>query len=142
MGYSLIIGEKKIETEDGFTRVWAEDARHDSAPAFGDPTDYTNERWPSYSTWNDFCRNTGLYDLFYTHEKALIYEHPGWQPLTLHHQAVINAAYKKYKRDHPTAQTHMMPYNTTNGYLCRLEWLKYWVDWALENCKNPVFCNS
>ncbi len=29
-----------------------------------------------------------------------------------------------------------------NDYATRLEWLKYWVDWSLENCDKPVFCNT
>ena len=29
-----------------------------------------------------------------------------------------------------------------NNHAVRLEWLKYWVDWALENCECPVFYNS
>lgn len=29
-----------------------------------------------------------------------------------------------------------------DGNLCRAEWLLYWLKWAVENCKNPVFVNS
>lgn len=26
--------------------------------------------------------------------------------------------------------------------LCRGEWLAYWLRWAVDNCKQPVFVNS
>lgn len=141
MGYDFIIGEKTIDDEDEeVTMVWAEEVEHENAPAFGEPTDYSNERWPSYTVWHYFCKDTGLYELFYERKDKLIPEHPGYQSLTPFHQQKINTAYKVFKANHPEAELDIEK-DEASGWLCRLEWLKYWVDWALENCENPVFCN-
>src|SRR3972149_4695192 len=34
------------------TRNSAEGSHHDNAPSFGDPTDRSNGRWPSYTAWH------------------------------------------------------------------------------------------
>jgi len=53
MGYTLRIGELGDDGE-------VETVRHDDAPAFDEPTDYTNDRWPSYTAWWGFVRACGL----------------------------------------------------------------------------------
>lgn len=116
MGYTLKIGQR--------TEGWAQDARDDNAPAFDEPTDYTNERWPSYTAWAEFCDESGLKSLFYG-EGGLLASHPGIVPLTDEHKKAIDAV------------------GSLSGHnQVRLEWLQYWVTWALENCSDPVFCNS
>ena len=115
MGYTLTIGENingDIET-----------VRHVDAPAFGEPTDYTNARWPSYTAWWGFVRATGLDACF----KRLLTPHPGIQPLTKEH---LNA-FKKVN----AAVLDQWDCN-------RLTWLIYWIEWALANCKNPAISNS
>lgn len=57
MGYNLTIGEAVLSWDEDYVCVDAQDVTLPNAPAFGDPTDHTNSRWPSYSVWADFCRN-------------------------------------------------------------------------------------
>ena len=157
MGYTLKIGELEVnyDKEEEYISLEAKSEKHDNAPAFGEPTDYTNSRWPSYSSWSDFCKFAGLYDLFFNKETGLIREHPGCVVLTERHKEEIDKAYNEFKKKYPNAVAAYSPiidyskgvysdeeWPEENGLLCRLEWLKYWVDWALVNCERPVFYNS
>jgi len=76
MGYDLTIGEAEFKVDkvgDDFVdniqeeciRVTVAEIKHDNAPAFGEPTDYTNVRWPSYSSWAIFCEFAELEHVFY-----------------------------------------------------------------------------
>ena len=138
MGYSLIIGELEVDyinsEDDPYISLSAKGEKHDDAPAFGEPTDHTNQRWPSYRAWNDFAKEVGLTDLFYGHNRddILLQTHPGCVPLTESHRREINAAMSKADLD----DKDMFWYNA------RLQWLHYWVNWALDNCEKPVFANS
>lgn len=117
MGYTLRIGELG---DDG----GVETVRHDDAPAFDEPTDYTNARWPSYTAWWGFVRECGLDALF---KNELLAEHPGVCSLRAAHlktfESVDRWRLDRYDRN-------------------RLTWLIYWTRWALDNCKRPVFYNS
>lgn len=124
MGYTLMIGELiKNEENEGF-QFDVENVEHLNAPAEGSPTDYTNSRWPSYSGWSDFVNETGLSVL----NADLIKGHPGYTILKPAHKEIIDRKFKQIKKLEPHNQA-------------RLSWLKYWVDWALENCKQPAFLN-
>lgn len=165
MGYTLRIGELEIDfnTDKDCPRIYcsAKGVAHDCAPAYGEPTDKENQRWPSYSSWSEFCRFVGLYDLFYgknidretTRDDALLYEHPGCIPLTEKHRLEVNSAYEAFKAKYPSAtptygepQDDMLSYDeenpVENGQMCRLVWLHYWINWALDNCEQPVFQNT
>lgn len=158
MGYTLTIGELETTiTDDGLEScVWnqAKNVHLDNAPAFGEPTDYTSSRWPSYTAWANFARFVDLYDFFYDKSTGLIRQHPGCVPLKKEHKEIIDEAYKKFYEKYPNAKAGFSPkekedmffedkdWPEENAYAVRLEWLKFWVDWALENCKNPVFENS
>lgn len=158
MGYTLKIGElsSHIEDSDGEKYLFfdVEPIIDYKAPAFGEPTDYTNERWPSYSSWNDAMRFVGLHELMYG-EEGILREHPGCFSLTVDHKREIDRAYKSFYEKYPDCKAGYSPkidfkslvfddpeWPKENSYATRLEWLKYWVDWALDNCKQPVFCNS
>lgn len=104
--------------------------RHKDAPADGVPTAYTNVRWPGYSGWEDFVDAVGLRELFYEEDEGLMCEHPGTRPLLLAHLTAVEKAY----------ETHAA--STTQNNIARLEWLKYWMAWAITNCEKPVFYNS
>lgn len=129
MGFTFKIGELTRHEYDGKPYYDAADVTLDNAPADGSPTDYTNARWPSYTGWTDFTRATGLFLLFGDKVGELIPEHPGYAILTKRHQVIINSAYN-------TRST------LAKEHIGRLEWLKFWVDWALANCKQPAFVNS
>lgn len=149
MGYKLTIGELKTSiNEDGlYSSIYnyAEDMKLDNAPAFNEPTDYTNSRLPSYTSWSNFCEFTELYDLFYNSHYGILRDHSGCVPLTKEHKKIIDKAYENfYKKCIPgfskdDCDTNWPP---EREHAARLEWLKFWVDWALENCKQPVFYNS
>lgn len=157
MGYNLYIGEAVLnyDNDSDYPSVYIDVKleQHDNAPAFGEPSDYTNSRYPSYTVWSDFCKFVGLYDLFYDEDYGLCRPHPGETPLTTKHKEAIDKAYSDFKNKYPNSvatygEKQENWYDSDennpeeNGYLCRLEWLKYWIDWALENCEKPIFKNS
>lgn len=146
MGYSFTIGEAVIDMspDDGLEsscRVDARSEHHNTAPAFGEPTDYTNERWPSYTAWFDFCEATGLMDVFY-YDRNIRGGHPGAFPVTKEMQVMVDTAMIRVKKLHPNAKATYDNDDPIEGNLCRLTWLKYWVDWSLENCERPVVANT
>lgn len=148
MGYSLKIGELKVETEIDicgldsgvYTYLTVENESHPNAPAFGEPTDNTNERWPSYSSWSNFCETAGLTDLFYPDGRNIRGGHPGAFPIEDEFMTQLYQRYMDFKEKYPDAETNFE--TEENGALCRLEWLMYWCNWAHKNCKQPVFTNS
>lgn len=121
MGYEIIIGER-IKHSKSVERVWLIEA-----PADGVPTDNTNQRWPSYAGWHEFTEQTGLLDMFFDKKVGIMRSHPGIFKITKDHQAQVNQAIENYGSDHQ---------------LARLKWLKFWIDWAIENCENPSIQNS
>lgn len=147
MGYTLTIGNAQVFYDNNpdwpYRKIEAKGEKLDNAPAFGEPTDYTNSRWPSYTAWHNFCEFTGLEKLFYDEEYGLISTHPGSVPLTSTHKEAVDMAYLKFKKDYPNAVAEFKENNPVkNAFLCRLEWLKFWVDWSLANCEKPIFYNS
>lgn len=171
MGYTLRIGELAFEydndEDEPRIRLSAKPEKHDAAPAFGEPTDHENQRWPSYSTWSDFAKDAGLYAMFfgyqdegrrdYVRDDALIANHPGCVPLTERHRRDVNDALARWKERYPDAVptygkpapegTHPLMWEDPdnpieNARMTRLVWLHYWVNWALDNCERPVFENT
>lgn len=157
MGYTITIGEREksnIEDEEatGWPEFEAKSEEHPKAPAFGEPTDHSNSRWPSYTAWANAMRFVGLYDLFFNKNNGLMKNHPGCVPITAEHKAIIDKAYEAFYKKYPKCKAGFSPNSTDfqddphwpeeNSYAVRLEWLKYWVDWSLKNCKNPVIFNS
>ena len=153
MGYLLTIGELDIEysQEEEFCNIVARGFKNSDAPAFGEPTDFTSSCWPSYTVWLDFCKFVGLTELFFNKDDGILAHHPGCVPLTQRHKRAIDSAYLNFKRKYPNAKAGYSPkrgvyddpnWPEENNWFCRLEWLKYWVDWALANCKRPVFQNT
>lgn len=157
MGYNLKIGEALYKVnEDGEDRVYVDEIDLPYAPAFGEPTDFTNARWPSYSSWFNAMDNLDMVDLMFNERNGgnsvgicpLIQEHPGYTYITQDH---LNYAKRKlciYKMNHPDhiaefpAEEIINPNPIYDGNLCRAEWLIFWLDWAIKNCKNPVFVNT
>lgn len=137
MSYNLRIGNAKIsyDSEENECRIVAEEYRHDNAPHDGSPTDFTNERWPSYVGWSDFCNSVGLRDLFFNEDNGLIINHPGVSSLNNLHKKEIDKAYINFKKKNLKNKKSEANYN-------RLKWLKYWVDWCLKNCDKPILENS
>jgi len=121
MSYTIRIGNRRKY------RRFVDDVFLQEAPADGVPTDNTNERWPSYTGWYEFAEETGLLDMFFDKKVGIMRSRPGIFKITKDHQAQVNQAIENYG----------------SGYqLARLKWLKFWVDWATENCENPSIQNS
>lgn len=157
MGYNITIGELEIskEPDDGLDcpclYFHAKGTRRDDAPAFGEPTDYTNQRWPGYDSWSDVLSHADMYDLFFE-DGRLIGGHPGVRLVTPELVTVVGVRKADFERRYPHVvatygdpPSHMEedPSNPPeNETYCRVVWLDYWLRWALENCETPVIANT
>jgi hypothetical protein len=92
----------------------------------------------------------------------LIETHPGSTPVTKEHLEFVKSKLAEYKSRFPDHIAKFRPpkpgakpifgneyreedYDSNPIYdanLCRAEWLIYWLQWAIDNCKQPVFVNS
>lgn len=148
MGYSITIGEFLLETypdeaiECSGLRFTAKGVWLDDAPAYGEPTDFTNERCPSYSAWHDFAKSAGIFELLFDCGGNLIGGHPGVRLITKDMLDTVVSARSRMEKNTPPPKPTMENYTSENGAYCRLLWLEYWMRWALENCKTPVIANS
>ncbi len=152
MGYNLTIGEAKIitYTEDGLesaSAVGAKSIARYDAPSFGEPTDGTNERWVSYTSWWDFCEFVGLTHAIYDSEqRSLRGGHHGAFPINEEFKKEVDAAMVRLREKYPFAvaiygeNENDVP--EENGAMCRLVWLQYWTNYALDNCTSPMFANT
>jgi hypothetical protein len=127
MGYSIVIGELPLDDPSEAPAIIS----RDNAPAFGEPTDYSNQRWPSYLDWENFTKEISLHDMFFNKKTGLMRKHPGMERLTKKHKQMVDKAMYEYEKKGEKD----FNYN-------RLVWLKYWVDWALKFCHSPVFYNA
>lgn len=121
MGYEITIGEMVYDT-DGY--ILAEEVYLSNAPADGVPTDFTNTRMVSYYGWAEFLYNTNI------PIQIIIDDHPGFVRVSEVTKSVIDNAYKRIDSLERSSD------------VARLEWLKFWIDWALTNCKNPIIQNT
>ena len=160
MGYSIRIGELEIiEEPDGnetITHYSAKDVELEEAPHSGNYSGHTNLRLPSYTGWSDFMDRMkwhfdkrGLeidfFQLFY--QKAENNEgywefkggHPGYFRITQEFVDQFNTCFEKAEK--PTPKNHFHPEYEDYNYK-RLFWLHFWINWAFENCENPVVANS
>lgn len=148
MGYTITIGQLRVDKspDDGLDcscmRFDADGVKHDGAPAFGEPTDHTNERWPSYSAWSNFLKAVDLYGVFYYGSGHLIGGHPGIRLVTQELVSAVSSALTGYRERNPGVEAAFNEGDERCGYLCRLIWLDYWLRWSIENCETPVIANS
>lgn len=152
MAFLLKIGEAKLrwQADEG---VWVDVAEvsHPDAPAFGEPTDYSNTRMPGYRQWNDSIQDLGLQELMMGDCMKvgddwllpLMPSHPGVAPITKGHVDYVAQKIEEYKQKHPNAVADAPSRNPDGDMvLCRGEWMLYWMRWAVENCEKPTFYNS
>lgn len=150
MGYNLYIGEAEpcINLEDRYACIHVNALELPESPL--NSTDvHTNYCWPSYTGWANFCEDFGLSDVFYAgshgrgwwkddqgkEHDGLIIRHPGAvELLPCHLKAFQHARERFYVKD---ATSDKDVYNNR-----RIDWLCWWTDWALKNCKYPTFYNS
>jgi hypothetical protein len=154
MGYDIKVGNAVPEHhKDDFPTLSArwvvEHKTLEEAPSFeGDEmTGQSNMRSPSYGTWTDFCRATGLYDMFYEEYYGFLANHPGCRGITQHDADEVTAALVQYR-----AKAKLPPgFEKDYGYsgppnfdynLARLIWLEFWMQWAVKNCETPAIQNT
>jgi len=165
MGYDIRIGNAVPvhSKEDGqLYATWSvEPEAHEDAPTFpnDEMTRNTNSRHPSYSGWDNFCRDADIHSLFYNKEyhDGLFDQHPGCVLLTQDHYTTVAVALENRRRvatlpagfagypEFNTATQKWDPHSDEGKYdatLARLIWLEYWIKWALENCETPAIENS
>lgn len=168
MSYDIYIGEAHLEApdpndgpEENCFRVDVESVVRTDAPSFpGDKmTGQGNSRHPGYSQWTDFCRKTGLYELFFNKSTGLMRKHPGAFRLLGEHQGTVAVALECWMRDHPGARPgwcecpscnplrdrdaadKQQKHEDLDGDLARLIWLDWWIRWAMANCDCPTIYN-
>lgn len=161
MGYTFKIGNAvpKFSKDDGYldARWEVEPATSEEAPTFphDEMTGNGNDRSPSYSGWADFCRDTGIYDVFYDEHGHLLAGHPGCVMLQQSDLQRVREAREKWQKmatlppgfegfpefDKETQKWGSPDEGKYDGYLARLIWLEWWMAWALKNCETPAVEN-
>jgi len=172
MGYNIAIGEAVFRgsKEEAYLSVWADSEVHDAAPSFPNDelTGQSNERSPSYIGWADFCRETGLYGMFFGlngrrnpymegdpnchRDQPIMADHPGYAAINNEDAFAVKQALEQHILKHGELNPGFTNWaaseadTPTNALQCatraRLIWLDYWVRWAVENCAHPVIANS
>jgi len=174
MGYTIIIGEKiknpnfdellKDGEEDGYDLNYfrneeyvAKTETSKDSPAFGEPTDFMNQRWPSYTSWAAFLYTSGLNDIFFDNNDNLIGGHPGYFEITDDIYQKINDKYTRFKMQNKGAiasfedddlekfdkiiyfKDYKIPVNHT---LARFQWFIYWLEKSKKNYDSVVISNT
>ncbi|WP_277967074.1 hypothetical protein [Pantoea trifolii] len=148
MGYSFTIGNLEVEKEpengldSDCISFSAKGVKLAGSPAFGEPTDETNQRWPSYSSWSNFLDSVGLYEVFFNENGHLIGGHPGVRLVTKEMVDVVSNKRSELEEANPALKADFNTGRVIDGYYCRLIWLDYWLKWSFENCETPVIANS
>ena len=109
MGYTIAIGELETVKDKWGKHKQVKIVSLDNAPAFGEPTDNMNERWPSYSSWGNAMRFLNLEDLMFNETNGLMRRHPGIYRLRKKHKAAIDKAYKEFYEKYPNAKAGYSP---------------------------------
>ena len=168
MGYNLTIGNAilRYSADDLYLRIGAEVVEHPDDRYTGK----SNSRSPSYTAWNDFCREAGIHEMFYGkgwdrddlryrncsddfhRETPLLVEHPGTQPLCRGDLEFVRAARIRREQSNDGRPPGFWECSNETGWvevdngtdptLARLLWLEFWIGWALDNCDIPVLANS
>lgn len=145
MGYSIYIGEAELEKEmySGMYRARVNEKCLLEAPSFaGDPlSNHKNGRHPSYSGWHEFAKKAGLKDFFFDENYGLMRAHPGCFLLKPEHLSKIQETKTTWVEKHPNTIPGFMDIEK-DDVLARLIWLEFWIDWSLQNCKNPAIYNQ
>jgi hypothetical protein len=120
MGYDLKIGEAIIDSdESGYVGVRTIGKALPDAPAYGEPTDGTSSRWPSYGGWAATMRALRLTEVMFTegdrcefewqddYFQPLINRHPGATRIVPAHAEAVEAALLAYRAAHPTHEARL-----------------------------------
>lgn len=161
MTYTFGIGEAVINSDIpnlGIT-IWIKDERG-TRKVVGD--DGTNKIGFGYGYAATFASENDLEELFfgdgfhgncrygYHREQSLLSEHPGAAILCQadvdEFKSALDKHISRYGDIEPGFTEHGAKDRKSNSRDCadraRLIWFHYWADWAVKNCKVPVFVNS
>lgn len=158
MSYTILIGKAVLGPmdESGNAMPTWQVIRHEEADAPTFPHDemtgHSNRRCPSYAGWKEFLHMVGLESLFNNPKNGLMRQHPGCFRLNEDDFLDIDSALELYVDHHPT---HTPGFESIpeslglevapiayDGWLARLQWLHWWVRWALDHCKVPSIYNT
>jgi hypothetical protein len=166
MGYNLTIGQKinnpifiAEELDYTFEDIFfiAKTESLSSAPAFGEPTDKMNQRWPSYTSWHSFLFSSGLQDIFLDEDNRLIGGHPGYFNISSLIYEQIKDKYLSFKSKFKGAipsfkEKDLEIYNKSIDYkgnpvpinytLARFEWLMFWLEYSMNKYDSVVISNT
>ena len=120
MSYQLAIGEYSSYEDEGYLVEYVLEQRMAGVPKIGNASNDCNEKSVNESQWWAFLESSGLAEAFaeLMPESSLIAD------IEPHHLDSVRKANKA---------------NLSGWDLNRLLWLEFWMDWALRNCKRPVF---
>ncbi|WP_435549730.1 hypothetical protein [Desulfobacterium sp. N47] len=158
MGYTFKIGNAvpKIYEENDymFLRFEVEPVVSEDAPAFkGDEaTGKTNIRRPSYINWHEFCKETGILDVFFDDRGNLRFGKYGCVMLRKSDHIKVKEALELWQKtatippgfddsltfNEETQQWYEEGEQKYDYQLARLIWLEWWMGWALKNCETPA----
>lgn len=69
-------------------------------------------------------------------------EHPFACPINKKHKEEIDKSFIWLEKKIKFSELNKEAIENLENQMRRLNWLKYWVDWSLENCVNPIIKNS
>ena len=155
MSYNLRIGngvkisedqirkEYELDEEDEISEFmqWkVADVYLHEAPSFPDDqlSSHVNTRYPSYSGWESFTKALRIDATM----QELMPRHPGVVRIKSEHLNAVIKARKYFQKLHPNIEPGFKDNDASSGHLARILWLEWWMNWALENCDNPMFYNS
>lgn len=125
---------------DKFIAVGAETTVDLKVPNYIEGVGNGNYMMPSETAWIDFLNYTGLHHLMYNKSYSLMRE--ACVPITEEHRSLFYAQYNKYRKEYPDARPDVTSVDMVDYCLAKLEWIRFWIDWSIANCKIPVFYNS
>lgn len=93
--------------------------------------------------WDDVvhCINSDITSLMNDVEYGLL-RNDYAVPITKQHKHKLDEYYNVFKSRYPDAIPNSHSDSRVDVALAVLEWLKFWIDWALKNCKVPVVYKS
>lgn len=159
MSYDIYIGNAEVEYQESVNDFELDEYRYevrvsvkrielDNAPIFenDEMTGNGNSRHPGYVQWSTALEHAGILDLFFNDDTGLMRKHPGCFPIVKSDVDAVKSALEQYKKLYPDATprfgTWENPGKAEDAVLARLEWLVFWMDWAVNNCERPAITNS